>query len=119
MLSDQEVDALARAHLETRPYRDKVALVKVFDLDDPPGVYYGERLIDPSDGILLGGGGFFVHRKDGSIRSFGSGELVWASERQKPGSLLAPEVTPSVIQFLLTHATEDSPFLPPHGWGAA
>ena len=129
MLNDQEIHGLAEAHLRStygphlpgvEPVR-RFALVRQFELTDPPGVYYTVRVLpkvhqpvsgDPFDGLLLGDGGFFVDRKTGSIRCFGSGEVFWTqfalAARRGPVDLARPNEGPSVVQYLLTH--------PPDAW---
>jgi len=119
MLSDQEIRTLAEAHLQ-QAYRTRATglegsqgfeLIRMFDLDDPCGVYFA---VESSDTILLGDGGFLVDRSEGSILHFGSGDLVRASRALNPGPMsnpgsMFPQVTPSVIQFLLKHPEEASP----------
>jgi len=127
VLNDQEIHGLAEAHLRTRygphlpdvePVR-RLALVRQFELADPPGVYYTVRVLPkveqptsghPFDDLLLGDGGFFVDRSTGAIRCFGSGEVFWTqfalAVRRDPVDLGGPGDGQSVVHFLLTHAPD-------------
>jgi hypothetical protein len=103
VLSDDDLQHLAEAHLRTHYSAATVGtgaspglmLDRAFALDDPPGVCFTVR-VDPEVGILLGGHGFFIYREDGTIRTFGSGEVPYTTT-----------ITPSVIRHFLTHPADD------------
>lgn len=110
MLTDNELDAIAKAHAtegsrlshELVETGHQIVVVREFALDEPAGVYYTET-IEPhnEDVVLLGGAGFFVYRNSGIIHVFGSGEfhdVAGTLTRKKPLD------TPSVISILLKKA---------------
>ena len=120
MLSDQEINDLARAHVRghdvSRAGGRVLEAVKLCVLEDPPGIYYTIRFVEPADGLLLGGGGFFVDRSEGVIREFGSGEVFEACRVLDPERAYALEITPAVARFLLKHVAEPSFARHPREW---
>ena len=118
MLDNHATLQLAEAHLRTYHEPGGLQVVPLCELDDPPGVYYGVRLVDPGDGILLGDGGFFVHRRDGAIRKFGSGDVVEACRAldSKHGFIPDMEISPPVVRFLLEHYSESPSVRPSKRW---
>ena len=114
MLSGRELDQVAQTHVEameaamTRsgaPIR--LQPKKLCDMGDPPGAYYSTKVLNPTDGLLVGGGGFFVSSHDGQVQEFGSGELSEACRAENPHRWLALEVTPAVVRFLLAQRAEE------------
>lgn len=110
MLSDDELDAIAEAHATEGSRRSpglvetghRVVVVREFELDEPAGVYYTERLEPPDEEfILLGGAGFFVYRNSGIIHVFGSSEFYDVARPLTPNEQFD---TPSVVRSLLKTA---------------
>jgi len=76
MLSDTEIEALAKQHLkETYPVDCEILSGR--RLSNPDGIYFvaNRRSENPHD-LYIGDGGFFVSRKSGAIWKFGSGHIV-------------------------------------------
>jgi len=113
VLSDGEIQSISELHFNEhyRPQalsaaaRPMLQLIRVCVLDNPPGVYYGVRMAEPEEGLLLGDGGFFVDRRDGGIHKFGSGDVAEACRALEPrhNGIPTMQVTPAVVQFLLEH----------------
>ena len=117
MLDSQQLRQLVEAHIRAHEQRIsthgvsvRLQVMKFCDLEHPPGAYYGVHVIEPANGLLLGGGGFFVSSHDGRIREFGSGEVVAASQSLYPerGPTQSAEISPTVVRFLLEHSSEPS-----------
>ena len=120
MLNSQQLHQLAEAHIRAHEQRIsthgvsvRLQVMKLCDLEHPPGAYYGVHVAEPASGLLLGGGGFFVSSHDGRIREFGSGEMVAACRSLYPERepMQSAEITPTVVRFLLEHSSE--PFMAP------
>ena len=114
MLSTGDLDRIAQAHVEAaeaamirRDASVRLGLVKLCDMDDPPGAYYSSKLLVPTDGLLLGGGGFFVSSQDGNVQEFGSGELSEACRAENARGWATLEITPAVVRFLLARRAEE------------
>jgi hypothetical protein len=123
MLTDQDLERIAQSHVRAMELHSaavgppiQLQLLKLGDLDEPPGSYYGVQVVQPSDGFLLGDGGFFVARKDGTLQEFGSGELVAACQAEL-GNPWELKVTPAVVRCLLARrAAEASPPVQHRWW---
>ena len=122
MLTDDEIDRLAQAYVlrhygpilpGVRPLWDR-QIIKHFELAEPPGAYFTVRLL-PTDAtttepILLGDAGFFIDRRDGTVRHFDSGEFLQASSivtgidvRLGAGVFTND---PNAVRYILTHTLE-------------
>ncbi len=78
MLSDDQILRIAVAFAAER-FGDReftYELVQNLALSDPPGLYFN---VVPNQGYLIGAGGFFVSRVDGTVLELGSGDLVQAA----------------------------------------
>ncbi len=75
MLTDEEIESIARAHVR-KAYRPDCEILHREKRSAPDGVYFvaNRRTDDPSE-IYLGIGGFFVSRETGEIWQFGSGQI--------------------------------------------
>ena len=128
MLTDDDIDDLARTYVRKRygpvlpgiePLWER-QIVKHFDLEDPPGAYFTVAMPPRAPGksgssafpgdVLVGDGGFFIDRRTGTVRHFGSGEFVHASSivSGSPihlGASAAPDHR-QAVKYLLTHSTE-------------
>ncbi len=128
VLTDEDIDRLARAYVRKRygpvlpgiePLWER-QFIRHFDLEDPPGAYFTVRMVpkDPQKAVssvfptdaLVGDGGFFIDRRTGSVRHFGSGELLYASDivsgnRAALGGGGAQDDR-QAVKYLLTHSTD-------------
>jgi hypothetical protein len=97
MLTDQEIELVAQAHVsKIYPHDDKVKIVYREKRSNPDGIYFcANRCTDDPLDVYVGSGGFFVTRKSGEIWEFGSGQIVhegldywleWYAEGWRPGT---------------------------------
>ena len=79
MLRDEDIWRIASRHVG-ESYAGNRSPVLKFELDDPPGVYFGASASSPFE--LTGDGGFFISRTDGAIRHFGAGRILDSFKRR-------------------------------------
>lgn len=115
MLSDQEIEAIARAHVKaeqnamSRPNNPlRLEPEKNCDVEDPPGIYYSTRVLDPPGDTLFGSGGFFVSRATGVVTVFGSGELIVALGMAGSGNAYSREMMPAVVKILFRQRSPEA-----------
>ena len=121
MLNDGELDQLATAevrrvhqhHLDATASGISITAMRLFALTAPPGAFYVQRLLPEGSGDILGTVGFFVDRRTGEVRHISPAEFLDAAGAvaTHTGLHCDGEVTPPIIEWLLTHPTDD-PVLP-------
>jgi hypothetical protein len=97
-LSDADIDRIARDYVSRR-YDTRLLPLRKFHLRDPDGVFFG--LADPhsqrpeSAAGAFGDAGFFIYRRDGTIRQFDPGDFVPGS-RNPPGDAIDQRLVAAV-----------------------
>jgi len=124
VLSDDEIERIAESHVRSaehslsRAGRYRLELVKHCDVDVPAGLYFTMRVVAPAGDSLIGPGGFFVDRSNGTIEAFGSGELAQAVAIVYANEPLATRrITPAVVKMLFRQRSPDAIPEPPFDRG--
>jgi hypothetical protein len=98
MLTDEEIENIAQAHLR-KSYPQDCEILSRVKRSEPDGVYFvANRQADSLLNMYIGDGGFFVTRQTGEIWKFGSGQVspqegldYWLKWYSKAGVLVCTD----------------------------
>ena len=114
MLTDQELDQAAQAHVDGQPRSpgpEPVAVLRC-ELADPPGRYYTVEAKGATDkhGLasegFVGSVGFFIDRRSGDISHFDPSHLMAVTQKLKEtrGTIDWERDLPLIVKYMYIHA---------------